>query len=150
MRRGKKKKNQQRLKYIYLTAGKEQGKVMLKIQWFILGNSALLMHQTGEEEETITGTTALGLLRHTKLCRGQRASTKSKPSLFTFTIRETTSQPWEDKQTQSFLKECLKWIKPGGIGSWGKRFSYIRSVSNLIVLHRHLNILQASKRVEEA
>lgn len=119
---------------------------MLKIQWFILGNSALLLHQTGEEEETITGTTALGLLQHTKLCRGQRASTKSKPSLFTVTIKETTSQPWEDKQSQSFLKECLKRIKPGGIGSWGKHF---RSVSNLIVLHRHLNILQASKKVEE-
>lgn len=33
---------------------------MLDIQGFILGNSALLMHQTGEEKETITGTTALG------------------------------------------------------------------------------------------
>lgn len=54
---------------------------MLKIQWFILRNSALLIHQTddGEEEETITGTIASGLLQHAKVPSGQRASTKSKP-----------------------------------------------------------------------
>lgn len=100
--RRKKKKKQQRLKYIYLTAGKEQGKVMLKIQWFTLGNSALLLHQTVEEEETITGTTALGLLQHTKLCRGQRASTKSKPSLFTVTIKEKPASLGKTSKAKAF------------------------------------------------
>lgn len=123
---------------------------MLKIQWFILGSSALLTHQTGEEEETVTGTTALGLLQHAKLLRGQRASTKPKPSLFAFTFGETTRQPWEDKQTQDSPKGCLKWIKPGGVRSWGKSFRYIRSVSDVIVLHGHLNLLRARKNVEEA
>ena len=144
-------KIKQSLKYIYLTVGKEQGKVTLKIQRFILGDSALLMHQTGEEE-TITGTTALGHVQHAKVLHGQKASTstKAEPSLFTFATGETIRQPWDDKQTQDFLEEGLKWIKSGGIRTWGNHFGYTRSVPHLVVLRGHFNLLKASKNVEEA
>lgn len=40
-----------------------------------------------------------GLLHHTKLFHGKRASTMAKPSLFTFAIGETARQQWEHKQT---------------------------------------------------
>lgn len=120
------------------------------ILYFQINGCLASFEITASSGWSIIGTTALGLLQYTKLLYGQRASTKSKPSLFTFTVGETTRQPREDKDTRDSPKECLKWIKPGRIRSCGKCFRYIRSVSNLVVLHRHLNLLKASKNIEEA